>query len=193
VGPGRFHYATTPQDVDTVYLGTFDKSIVEEVGGYDTELLQWAAEDQELAYRLRERGRRVRLDPRIRSQYFPRHTPRALWRQYFNYGMCKASTLQKHRRLPTWRPLAPAGLVAGSVIALVVGLVSGRPLLGVAPSVAYVVGIGVVATRLSDESGVQPHRVALATGICHVSYGLGFWSGMWRIVRSRPFDTSPKA
>ena len=32
VGPGRFHYATTACDVDTVYLGTFDKAIVDEVG-----------------------------------------------------------------------------------------------------------------------------------------------------------------
>jgi glycosyltransferase involved in cell wall biosynthesis len=48
VGPGRFHYATEAQDVETVYLGTFDKEIVDEVGGFDDTELQWAAEDAEL-------------------------------------------------------------------------------------------------------------------------------------------------
>ena len=32
VGPGRFHYATEPSDVETVYLGTFDRRIVDQVG-----------------------------------------------------------------------------------------------------------------------------------------------------------------
>ncbi len=122
VGPGRFHYATEATDVETVYLGVFDRRIVEEVGGYDETDLQWAAEDQELAYRLRRAGRRIRVDPSIRSWYFPRQTPEALWRQYVNYGMCKASTLAKHRTLPYWRPLAPAIMVAGQC-----RLVGGRP------------------------------------------------------------------
>src|SRR5205823_13479484 len=61
----------------------------------------------ELNYRLRRTGGRILLDPSIRSWYFPRETPRALVRQYFNYGVCKASTLAKHSTLPTWRPLAP--------------------------------------------------------------------------------------
>ena len=112
VGPGRFHYADEAGDVETVYLGTFDRRIVDEVGGYDETDLQWAAEDQELNYRLRLAGRRIHLDPSIRSWYFPRETPAALWRQYANYGMCKASTLKKHRTLPYWRPLAPALMVA---------------------------------------------------------------------------------
>ncbi len=192
IGNGAFHYATEACDVDTVYLGTFDRRIVEEVGGYDTETLQWAAEDQELNYRLRLAGRRIRLDPRIRSWYFPRQTPGALFRQYRNYGICKASTLKKHRRLPYLRPLAPAALVAGSVVIGVAGIVSGRRLAAVAPLVSYGAGSFAAAFSLSDDPGVAPHRAWGALAIMHWGYGLGFWQGVLRIVRRQPFDTIPK-
>lgn len=192
VGPGRFHYATEPLDVETVYLGTYRREVVHEVGGYDETDLQWAAEDQELNYRLRLAGRRIRLDPSIRSWYFPRQTPRALWRQYANYGTCKASTLKKHRRLPYWRPLAPAGMVAGAAAVAVLAVARHRPAWALAPLAAYGLGAGVVALRLGDQPGVAPHRAFAALAICHWGYGLGFWRGVGRILTGRPFDTRPR-
>lgn len=192
VGPGRFHYADTAEDVDTVYLGTYRREVVTEVGGYDEDELQWAAEDQELNFRLRRNGRRIRLDPSIRSQYFPRQSVRALWKQYFNYGMCKASTLKKHRTLPSWRPLAPAAMVAGAAGLGLVGVLGRRPVLAAAPVVAYATSAGIVALRLGDQPGVAPHRALGALSICHWAYGLGFWAGMARILTGRPFDTRPR-
>jgi glycosyltransferase involved in cell wall biosynthesis len=192
VGPGRFHYSEEATDVETVYLGAYDRAVVLEVGGYDAEGIQWAAEDQELNFRLRRQGRRIRLDPSIRSQYFPRQTPRALWRQYRNYGLCKASTLKKHKTLPYWRPLAPAGLVAATGTAFVIGLLARRPALAAVPVMAYGVAAGVVALRLSDRPGVAPHRSLAAMAICHWGYGLGFWAGVARILTGRPFDARPR-
>jgi len=192
IGPGRFHYAEAAEDVDTVYLGTYRRDVVTGVGGYDEDELQWAAEDQELNYRLRLQGRRIRLDPTIRSQYFPRQSVRALWRQYFNYGLCKASTLKKHRRLPSWRPLAPAAMVAGAAGLGLLGVVARRPVLAAAPVVAYVTSAGLVALRLGDQPGVAPHRALGALSVCHWAYGLGFWAGIGRIVTGRPFDTRPR-
>lgn len=191
VGPGRFHYGTIPQDVDTVYLGTFDRRHVQAVGGYDEVHLQWAAEDQELNYRLRRAGHRIRLDPAIRSWYFPRQDPRGLARQYFNYGMCKASTLKKHGALPAWRPLAPAALVAGGVAWTGAGVLARRRW-SAGPATAYLVGAGLVAGRLARDPGVAPHRALGALAICHWAYGLGFWAGVGRIVRGRPFDSRPR-
>jgi GT2 family glycosyltransferase len=191
VGPGRFHYATEAQDVETVYLGTFDRRIVQAVGGYDEHDLQWAAEDQELAFRLRRAGRRIRFDPRIRSTYFPRQTPRALWRQYFNYGMCKASTLRKHRTLPYWRPLVPAAMVAASAGWALVAVARRRPLVALLPAAVYSMGALAISARLA-RGRARSVEVAEALAICHWSYGLGFWAGMWRIARGRPFDTRPR-
>ena len=192
VGPGRFHYATEACDVETVYLGTFDRRIVDAVGGYDEDSIQRAAEDQELAYRLRLAGRRIRLVPTINSWYFPRETPRALWRQYFNYGMCKASTLAKHRTLPYWRPLAPAILIAALFTGLVGGGVLRRPEFAASLPVAYASTSAAIAVKISDDPGVAAVRSVLALWICHIGYGLGFWNGLGRILRGAPFDARPR-
>ena len=187
IGPGKFHYASEVAEVDTVYLGCFRRSTLEELGGYDESRLQWGAEDHELNFRLRKAGGRIVLDPSIRSSYFPRETPRRLARQYFNYGIGKVSTLAKHRALPTWRPLVPAALVAASA-----GLaLTGRGWRRVALPTVHGLFCGAVALKLSADPGVAPHRAFAAIEICHWSYGAGFWTGLARLVRGRPFVNRP--
>jgi len=188
MGPGAFHYATDRRQVDTVYLGCWRRQDLVDLGGYDEDGLQWAAEDQELNLRIRQAGGRVVLDPSIRSWYFPRDTPRALARQYHNYGIAKASTLVKHHTLPTWRPLAPAALVAVTAI----GIVARKPV-ALAPAVAHLALCGGLGLRLSKEPGVDPARAAAATAICHWTYGAGFWRGLLRVLTGRGFDRRPGA
>jgi glycosyltransferase involved in cell wall biosynthesis len=187
IGPGVFHYADRRVEADTVYLGCWWRATLEDLGGYDETLLQWAAEDQELNFRIRNAGGRVVVDPGIQSWYFPRETPRALARQYHNYGLAKASTLAKHGRLPTWRPLAPAALVLASVIAAVLG----RRWKRVAIPAGHGLLCATVALRLGADPGVAPHRAFAAFEICHWSYGVGFWAGLFRFATGRGFDSRP--
>lgn len=187
VGPGVFHYADRRSEVDTVYLGCMWRSTLEELGGYDEDSLQWAAEDQELNFRIRKAGGKVIVDPDIRSWYFPREAPRALARQYRNYGLAKASTLAKHARLPTWRPLAPAALILGSVLAAL----AGRRWTRVAIPIGHAVVCAAVALNLGADREIDPTRAFAAFEICHWSYGLGFWAGMWRFLTGRGFESRP--
>ena len=180
VGPGRFHYSETLEDVDTVYLGAFHRRTVIDAGGYDEVNLQWAAEDQELNFRLRRRGGRIVLDPAIRSQYFPRQTAAALLRQYHNYGMCKASTFAKHRALPHWRPIIPGAMVGLSVSWIVARLARRRLWSALLPIALYAGGAAAIGIRLSRQRGVTPHRAATALAICHWGYGAGLWRGVSR-------------
>jgi glycosyltransferase involved in cell wall biosynthesis len=152
VGPGKFHYSSTAGPVDTVYLGTFFVEDVVAVGGYDDQELQWAAEDQELNYRIRMAGGIVYLDPTIESWYEPRSSVRALCRQYRNYGLAKASTLKKHRKLPSWRPFAPAALLGLTVAGIVAGLLIQRPL--------------VATTRTPSPHSICPSSTRLSLELC---------------------------
>jgi glycosyltransferase involved in cell wall biosynthesis len=192
VGPGRFHYSEKLEEVETVYLGIFDRDFVIKVGGYDETNLQWAAEDQELNYRIRKAGGKILLDPRIKSTYFPRNNARALARQYHNYGMCKASTLAKHKVLPYWRPLAPAIMVLLCILWIPMTIVFGVWYLSPLPLIADLAGALAIGLRMSKERGVTPHRVAIAISICHWFYGFGFWRGILRITTFREFDAKPK-
>jgi len=192
VGPGRFHYSEKLEEVETVYLGIFDREFVIKVGAYDETNLQWAAEDQELNYRIRKAGGKILLDPKIKSIYFPRDNARALARQYHNYGMCKASTLAKHKTLPYWRPMVPAFMVMFCLLWIPLTALSGLASLAPLPFVLYCTCAIAIGLRMSKKSGVAPFDVVTALTICHWSYGFGFWRGIFRIVTLRKFDIKPK-
>jgi hypothetical protein len=39
--------------------------------------------------------------------------------------------------------------------------------------------------------GVDGGRAVAALGICHLAYGVGFWSGVGRVLAGRGFDRLP--
>ena len=184
--PGRFHYARTRIDTDHVYLGMWKRSTLLELGGFDARHFPWVGEDYELSYRIRCNGGRVVCDPAVRSDYTPRQTPVALWRQYNRYGLAKASSLETHRALPSWRPLAPAALVAVTIIGLLAGRTWRRR--SAVPAI-HALGCGVIGHWVSRRESSDPLRAALVQEICHWSYGLGLWRGIVRMVRGQPVQT----
>jgi len=188
VGNGAFHYATERQDADTAFLGCWWTEKLRDLGGYDEESLQWAAEDHELNFRILQGGGRVVLDPEIRSVYFPRDSAKALAQQYHNYGIGKASTLHKHKRLPTLRPLAPAALVAASVA----GGLFGRGVCRLAIPCLHMLFVSRSGIQASKEPGVALYRAIRALAIMHWSYGFGFWRGIARALSGKPFDNRPR-
>jgi hypothetical protein len=184
--PGRFHYAQSRIATDHVYLGMWKRSTLLELGGFDAEHFPFVGEDFELSYRITRQGGRVICDPAVRSDYTPRQTPVALWRQYKSYGLAKASSLKTHRTLPSWRPVAPAALVALAVIGLFAGRTWRRR---AAVPVIHALGCGVIGQYVSRRESSDPLRAALVQEICHWSYGLGLWRGIGRIVRGQPVQT----
>ncbi len=155
------------------------------VGGYDAGFSH--NEDAELDVRLRAAGARLWLEPDAALVYAPRRTPRALARQYFNYGQGRARTVGKHRlrlRLRQRLPLAIAPLVGLGVIGLgAIGLgmapmapamaLLAVPMLGwVLLSLAYGVALGIKArSRCVAMAGV-------AAMIMHLAWSAGYWRRM---------------
>jgi succinoglycan biosynthesis protein ExoA len=180
VGGARFHYATEPQQVDTVYMGAWLRHTLEQAGQFDEEMA--CNEDDEFNYRLRARGGRIWLDPRIRSTYYARSTLRSLWRQYFRYGLWKVRVFQKVPGSAQFRhwvpPLFTLAVVGGLVAALLLPLLRPFYLAGLA---LYALSTLAVSARIAARAGwrhllrLPPVFVSL-----HLAYGLGFWAGVAR-------------
>ncbi len=175
MGPARFHHARRREVVDTVYLGAFPRKDFLELGGFRA-FPSGAAEDADFYERWRQSGRTVVVDPVIHSEYTPRDNPRALWWQYYRYGLGKAEMLWVNGRFPSPRPLAPALLIVAIVTTTFIGVATGFwwPLLVVALS--WLGLAGWVAAR----SGESVPRVLLAALIMHVAYGVGVLHGVVR-------------
>lgn len=177
VGPGRFHYTDEREEVDTLYLSTARRDRIVEAGGYDESFA--VGEDHELNFRITKSGGRIIVDPTIVSRYTPRSSVASLARQYFRYGRSKVQTMRKHGHLPTWRPVAPAILVAVTAASIGASIVAGpAALVLVAAYAATVVAVSLV---LAKALGLH---VAVAIFTMHYSYGFGFWTELIR--RSRP-------
>ena len=184
MGPGRFHHSVTREEVDTVYLGAMRREQFEAIGGF-RQFPSGTSEDADFYFRWRREGGKVFVDPSIVSEYAPRDDPGALWRQYLRYGMGKAEMLWRNGTLPSWRPLAPLGLVVGLLLLTVVGLVT-----QVWFPLSVLTGLWLllliwVALR-SDESAPG---VFAAAAIMHLGYGVGV---LWGLVRGRALVDPPQ-
>ncbi len=184
VGGARYRRADAEGDVDTVFLGAFDRRIFEVAGLYDPQAV--TNEDAELNARIVRAGGRVYLSRAIEVYYYPRRSRRELARQYFRYGAGRARTLLKHRRLPALRSLAPFALVtAGSGSLLVPPLWPGAS----AFALFYSLVAGAEAARVARRLGI----VGIAKTwsifpVMHIAHGSGFAAGLCRYALRPDWD-----
>ena len=173
VGASRFHTGGAAGEVDTVYLGSFRRSALERVGGYDPRFTR--AQDWDLNHRIRQTGGTVWFTPELRVTYRPLATVPALSRQYFQYGQWRRVVAGTHRGTINARYLAAPAMVLGTSAAVVLG-VAWRPALAVPVAYAAAVAVGGLAI-----SRGQPLATRLLTGVAlatmHWSWGAGFLRG----------------
>ena len=164
-----------PRDVDTVPFGCFRKNLWAAVGGFDERLR--TNEDYEFNRRVARSGRRVVLDPRIRSKYYARPTVPALARQYFRYGWWKAQMLRRNVRSLRWRQAVPTLFVAACL------LLAGGSLVGPAArlpfaALLFVYLITLLAASVHACAAGHDWRIApilpVAFATIHFAWGIGF-------------------
>lgn len=84
VGGSKFRYKKEPGYVDTVAYGLYRKSIFEEVGYFDEQLVR--TQDNDLHRKIRSMGGKFYLNPAIKSFYYSRNSIKKLSRQQFLNG-----------------------------------------------------------------------------------------------------------
>ena len=177
-GGSRFHVGGLEGEVDTVYLGVFDRAAGAAVGWFDESLIR--NQDYELNIRLRQAGGTVWFDPHLSVSYRPRASVRTLAKQYFEYGYWKAEVLHRSPATARLRQLLPAALIV-VLAASVVATLSRRRWLIIPGGYAIAVGVGagVEARRTPTSAG----RLASVLATQHLAWGAGFWR---RVLRLRP-------
>jgi glycosyltransferase involved in cell wall biosynthesis len=163
-GDARYRIGGEEGPVETVYLGVFRRSALEQVDGYDESFTR--NQDYELNHRLIEAGEVVWFDPQLRVEYSPRGSLGALARQYFEYGQAKRQFARKHRGYLRWRQTAPPFLVVGLALSVVLA-----PMVPVVLLLPAIYSLSLLVVSLADL------RVAAALATMHISWGSGFLMG----------------
>jgi succinoglycan biosynthesis protein ExoA len=168
-GGATFRHSTRPGPVDTVYLGVFRRAALEEVGGFNPELLR--NQDYELNVRLRAAGGKVWFDPSLRVGYRPRASVRALARQYYDYGRWKREVLRRHPGSLKLRQAIPPIVLVANTAGLAVGS-RWRPALTV--PVVYAGAVLAESARARELTVGARVRLPTVFAVMHAAWGMGF-------------------
>ena len=178
VGSARFHVGGAAGPTDTVYLGVFQRSALENVGGYDENFVR--AQDWELNHRLRIAGGTIWFNPELKVTYRPRNSIRSLARQYFEYGRWRRVVSRRHKGTINFRYLAPPINLIVNALSLMLG-VAVSPLFFI-PSALYLSAITLASLRIG-KNGSERIRLPWILMIMHFSWGFGFISSPASLAR----------
>lgn len=178
-GGARSHSTTYRGEVDSVYLGCWRRQTLLDAGLFDEELVR--NQDDELCLRLKRKGGLIWQSPDIRSEYHPRGSLRALFRQYYQYGYWKVRVIRKHGQPASLRHLVPAAAVIAGLVLLVAAPFSSAAVVALASLAgAYLLAIGVAAVRCCSRLQDWALLPVLPGAFIayHAGYGLGFCHGL---------------
>jgi len=159
--------------VDHAHHALFDRAWYERLGGYDESFV--ANEDAEYDVRLRAAGGKIWFTPDASVLYYPRKTPWSLARQYYRYGVGRASNRRKHRERLRARQMIPPAMVLAVLGSILLSPVSPWFLIVPAGYLAGVITAAVILYGRSREACVLGALIALP--IMHMAWGLGFLRG----------------
>ncbi|QKJ24750.1 glycosyltransferase family 2 protein [Aquiluna borgnonia] len=167
LGGGSFHIGGEAGPAETVYLGVFRKSALQEVGGFSESWVR--GQDWELNQRLRAKGLVVWFDPRLQVDYFPRSNWESLAKQFFKTGMWRGALTRENPAGSSIRYWIPPILVMVTVFWF--------------PIWIYLLAIGFVALRAMAITINQKLWLMVVLPTMHYGWGAGFWWGLFRGIK----------
>ena len=144
---------------------------------YDEEMVR--NQDDELSFRLRERGGKIIQDGRIKIPYQTRNSFWNLFKQFMQYGYWKVSVIKKHPQQASLRHILPAVLVLSFVT---LGLFIPFTIYGLYGflvfSGSYFLAVGLFSIKSAYRRSLKllPGLI-FAISLIHISFGIGFIVG----------------
>jgi GT2 family glycosyltransferase len=133
--------------------------------------------DDEFHYRARSLGKRIYLNPEIKSFYYPRNSFSKLIRQYFQYGLFKPVVLRKIKSEIKFRHLIPS-LFSIYILSLSLAFFSKFYLL---PLMIYMFTDFIFSLKKKNGTKIVVYSMLIYPSI-HLSYGIGFLAGLFKLI-----------
>lgn len=173
VGDSKIHQENYAGESDHVYLGAWKRKLFEKIGFFDERLLR--NQDDEFHYRAKSMGRKVFMNPDIKSFYYPRDSIKKLVSQYSQYGLFKPLVLKKIKSEIKLRHLIP------SIFCIyLVGLpLSYFSVLYLIPMLVYMLLNLYFSLKIDNKVLIGIITLIIYPAI-HISYGWGFITGLFK-------------
>lgn len=185
IGDSSVHFSDYEGYTDSVTFGAWQRDIFKTTGLFDTELVR--NQDDEFHYRAKELGLSIYQSPNIILYYYPRHSLKGLFKQYYQYGLYKPLVFRKVRSGMKLRHLIPSLFVL-YLFSLPIVFMS---LIWLIPLLVYILGTLFFSIK-SPASWSVRLRMPLVFPVLHIAYGTGFLIGLVRFSKwLKPILTKP--
>ena len=189
-GVGNSYFGTGKREgyVDTIVFGAYRKKIFEEIGLFDEELER--NQDDEFNFRILKNGYKLLLTKEIRSKYYVRSTFRKLFKQYFMYGYWKIYVNKKHNTITTIRQLAPSFFICFIIFGLLISLFNKKMLIIYSFILLIYILLSIANSIKYNNKIRQIFNTIFSFYILHISYGIGYLTGIFHILilRKKPLN-----
>ena len=172
VGQSSFRTERVKKYVDTVPFPIYKRSVLEDIGLYDEELVR--NQDDELNYRCRSNGYRILMDPSLETVYYVRENLKELWYQYYQYGLYKPLVFKKVPHGRRWYHFMPAVFIVLMPASLGLGLLHWGFML---PAAAYLILLIIISSFIQNSFYKKLYSL-LVFPCLHLGYGIGFLFGL---------------
>ena len=181
VGNVRFRsqHHSDPFYVNTLAFGAHRRELFTEIGGYAEEMI--CNQDDEFNYRAIQAGKKILMDPSIKTKYFSRSNFSKLFKQYFNYGYFKVRVLQKRRMIFSIRHFIPSIFIISIISSLIIGNIMQQPLVSYGVLLLYMI-VNVISSIYFSTKILLIPLIFISFWVLHFSYGLGFLYGLFRFI-----------
>lgn len=171
--------------VDTVPFGCFRRDVFERIGYFDEELIR--NQDDELNGRINKNGGKIYLLPHLIIDYYARDKIGKVSKMFYQYGLFKPLVNKKLGGAATYRQFFPMIFVSGIILGGMMSIFS-HMLLGVYLSVLLFYFLLAVVFGIKDGKSVRllPFLVVIYA-VIHLSYGWGYWLGIYKLCTHQSF------
>ena len=157
----------------------YRKRVLEEVGGFNHNLV--AEDDEELDYRIKEKGYKILFTPDAKVLHYRRPTWRKFMRMAFNYGIGRTQVIKLHKDMGRWYYYTPSMLILVIIILFALSFLNPiLPLIAFSILVIGGIGIGLIGLYLGTRTGRMRDffNFYLLIAIWFWGYGIGMFRGV---------------
>jgi len=165
--------------VNTLAFGAHRREIFADIGGYDEEMI--CNQDDEFNFRAIQAGKKIWMDPTIKTKYYSRSNFLKLFKQYFNYGCYKVRGIQKRGQVFSIRHIIPSIFIVALISTLNIGFFLQLPWITFSVVFLYLFFNLSASIYLAASLWLIP-LISFAFLILHFGYGIGFIVGLFRFI-----------
>jgi glycosyltransferase involved in cell wall biosynthesis len=176
IGGSKVHDSKFEGYTDHVTFGAWKRELFEQIGLFDERLIR--NQDDEFHYRAKKANRKIYQNPEIKLWYHPRKSLRALFKQYFEYGLYKPLVLAKVKSEAKLRHFVPSFFVLYLISIPLAFLITGW----LFPLLVYIFVMSVMVIGSDIKTAAKIYSFAVYP-VLHIAYGSGFLIGLKKIFR----------